>query len=429
MSDFPKKASPGSRRRARSSKPRRPQQQPSPRRQRSPRRRPGMFEDMIDPVRHLQRSERRSSRSPWPSRSQTPPIRLPKLPLPVTYGIRLLIVGLGVAAIAGTVLSVIAPTGNSIAEGVASDAPGAIAAPAATSPQQLNQVQELSDLKNQLAELQDIIPELTSTLYLVDLDTGSYVDVSGEVAVPAASTIKVPILVAFFQAVDSGRLAIDQTMAIQADQVVGGSGSMQEQPVGTRYTALEVATQMIIDSDNTATNMMIELLGGSEALNRQFADWGLVATVLRAPLPDIEGTNTTSAQDLVRVMAYLHQGDVLSLRSRDRALNILQRTYNKKLLPAGVSETTITYNKTGYISQLLGDVALMDLPNGKRYALAVLVQRADNDGRAQELIRRISQTVYQQMDSDIVPVRPAESADLTAPAAPPSEPAEPAPVE
>lgn len=372
---------------------------------------------MVDPSRHVRRS--RQSRSSWPPKPRAS--FLPKLPKPLVYGVRLLIIGLGVAAIAGTLLSVLTPADDQLSGGTAAETQSAVTAATAPNNDVLVPTQELTQLKESLVELQDLIPEMTPTLYVFDLDTGNYVDITGVAQVPAASTIKLPILVAFFKAVDEGRITIDQTMAIQSDQVAGGSGDMQDQPPGTRYTALEVATQMIVNSDNTATNMMIDLLGGAAELNQQFTDWGLTATVLNSPLPDVDGTNTTSAQDLVRMLAHLHKGDVLDLRSRDRVFNILRRTYNKRLLPAGVSETTTSYNKTGNIGELLGDVALMDLANGKRYAIATLVQRPDNDGRAQELIRRISQAVFQSM-TEAVPVKPAGAASEDAnPAAPATE--------
>ena len=359
---------------------------------------------MVDPSRHVRRN-RRGNRSSWPPQ---PKISFfPKLPKSIGYGIRLLIIGLGVAAIAGTLLSVLTPADKSLGQGTAAETQSAVNASVTQKDDILTTNQELTQLKNSLAELQELIPELTPTVYVFDLDTGDYVDISGDASVPAASTIKLPILVAFFKAVDEGRITVNQTIAMQSSQIAKGSGDMLTQPPGTRYTALEVATQMIINSDNTATNMMIDLLGGTIALNQQFLDWGLTTTVLNNPLPDIEGTNTTTAKDLVRMLAHLHKGDVLSLRSRDRVFNILQRTYNKKLLPAGVGEGALSYNKTGNIGGVLGDVALMDLSNGKRYAIAALVQRPDNDGRAQELIRRISQAVYQTMNNAIPVIRPA----------------------
>ena len=383
-----------------------------------------MFSDMVDPSRHTRRT-RRGSRHSWPP--QPKPSFLPRLPTPLVYAIRLLIIGLGVAAIAGTVLSVLTPADDQVPQGTAAETQSAVTAAVVPQADVLAPTRELADLNESLVSLQDLFPELTPTIYVFDLDTGSYADVSGNAETSAASTIKLPILIAFFNAVDDGRITIDQTLAMQSNQIAGGSGDMQVQPPGTRYTALDVATQMIINSDNTATNMMIDLLGGAAELNQQFADWGLSVTVLRNPLPDLAGTNTTSAQDLVRMVAHLHKGEVLSLRSRDRVLNILQRTYNKKLLPAGVSETTVSYNKTGDIGSVLGDVALMDLPNGKRYAIATLIQRPENDGRAQELIRRISQTVYQTMSKATPVLKPSDtSTDSGSPSE--DEASEPAPL-
>jgi beta-lactamase class A len=344
-------------------------------------------------------------------------LTLPKAPRPVLYGIRLLVIGVGVAAIAGTLLSVLTPADSSSdpmnTAQTASRTASAITAETGEplGKTELRLTQEITPLQAKLADLQNLTPGLTASIYLVDLDTGKYVNLGGEQAIAAASTIKLPILLAFFQAVDAGQITVDQILTLQPTQVAGGSGNMQGQPPGAQYTALEVATQMIINSDNTATNMIIDLLGGPEVLNQHFLDWGLTATVLRNPLPDLSGTNTTSTQDLVQTIALVNQGELLSLRSRDRVMNILQRTYNKSLIPAGLGEGSVSYNKTGDIGSILGDAALVDLPNGKRYAIATLVQRPENDGRARELIRRISQTVYQEMHIAIVPALPPSNAE------------------
>ncbi|MGB7251470.1 MAG: serine hydrolase, partial [Phormidesmis sp.] len=136
----------------------------------------------------------------------------------------------------------------------------------------------------------------------------------------------------------------------------------------------------------------------------QFEAYGLGKTQLVSPLPDLDGTNTISARDLVHTLLLISQGDTLTLRSRDRILNILNRTYNKSLLADGLEEKeALTYNKTGDIASVLGDTALVDLANGKRYAVAVLVERPTNDGRAAELIRWISGRLYQENEKAIKP--------------------------
>jgi beta-lactamase class A len=152
---------------------------------------------------------------------------------------------------------------------------------------------------------------------------------------------------------------------------------------------------MIIISDNTATNMIIKRLGGAEALNKRFREWGLKSTIIKNPMPDLEGTNLTTTKDLVEVMGIVDRGKKISLRSRDRLLGIMEETKTRTLLPQGLEKGAIIANKTGDIGTVVGDVGLIDMPNGKRYLGSVMLKRPYNDVRAKTLIQDISKTVYQ----------------------------------
>lgn len=342
-------------------------------------------------------------------RGKRRPVR--KAPQPIVYGIRLLILGTGIAAIAGTVLSSLKPSneaaltssaGQDNAETLVGNAFRQNQTEDLTQP--LSLAEELVTLETDLVALESMTPGLTQSVFLYDLETGNYIDLNGRESVSAASTIKIPILVAFLQAVDNGAVQLHEAVTLQEDMIAGGSGDLQVQEVGTQYTALEVATEMIINSDNTATNMMIDLLGGTEVLNQQFRAWGMESTLLRNVLPDLEGTNTTSSADLVRVMALVDEGKLLSIRSRDRFFGIMQRTYNRTLIPDGLGDNSaLAYNKTGDIGTALGDVALVDVMNGKRYIVSVLVDRPFNDGRASELIRRTAGRIHEEMSQPISP--------------------------
>ncbi|MEB3213437.1 MAG: serine hydrolase, partial [Leptolyngbyaceae bacterium] len=68
------------------------------------------------------------------------------------------------------------------------------------------------------------------------------------------------------------------------------------------------------------------------------------------------------------------------------------------LLPQGIGPEAQIAHKTGDIGLMVGDVGLIDMPSGKRYALTVLVQRPHNDPRGQELIRQVSRTVYETLE-------------------------------
>lgn len=338
-----------------------------------------------------------------PARRARSPRRRARPPKLLVYFTRFVVLGVGVAGLAGTTLSVWNPALRSHGETPVPIRQNAVTQPLpkgegpASPEERLALGKELSSLKSRLGTLAAQMPGLTLAAFLYDTETGNFMNLQGAGPISAASTIKVPVLVAFLQDVDAGLIKLDEPLTMQPSQIATGSGDLQDQPPGTVYTALETASWMIINSDNTATNMLIDRLGGAEKLNQRFQDWGLKHTILRNPLPDLEGTNTTSPEDLVRLMAFVNQGELLSLRSRDRMLAIMQRTYTKSLLPQGLGEGAIISHKTGDIGSVVGDVGLVDLPNGKRYIIAAMVQRPFNDGRAQELIRLVSRSIYDEL--------------------------------
>jgi beta-lactamase class A len=254
---------------------------------------------------------------------------------------------------------------------------------------------QLNNLEQKITTLVAKYPKLAPGVFFIDLDNGSYINIKGEQVFAAASTIKIPILVAFFQDVDAGKIRLDEPMTVTEDVITSGSGDMQYQGLGKKYTALEVATKMIIISDNTATDMLIKKLGGKEVLNQRFKEWGLTQTVINNRLPDLAGTNTTSPRDLAYVLARVSQGELISLRSRDRMLGIMEKTKTRTLLPAGLEEDAIIAHKTGDIGKMLGDAGIIDMPSGKRYIGAVLANRPHNDPQGRVLIQEISRTVYQ----------------------------------
>ena len=328
---------------------------------------------------------------------------------PLLYAARMLIFGIGLSALAGTLLSVWNPasepgfrlveksSGQTQEQQDASRRqPFRLGVPTV-----LQLGQEITDLKAEFQSLTAKNSDIGPGVFLVDMDNGAYVDWNGTLAFSAASTIKLPILIAFLQDVDAGKIRLDEKLTMQSQHIAEGSGNMQYQPTGTKYAALEVAAKMIAISDNTATNMLIERLGGEADLNHRFKSWGLTVTQISNPLPDLEGTNTTSPRDLVHLMAMVNQGELLSLRSRDRAFDILQATKNNTLLPQGLEAGASIAHKTGDIGTAIADAGIVDMPNGKRYLIAAIVKRPHNDPDAEELIRQISRTAYQFLnDSD-----------------------------
>lgn len=341
---------------------------------------------------------------------------------PVLYGTRLLILGIGVGVIAGTFLSVWDPASRFMAgassQGETTRDASMISQPNAaksnSTSTSLKLLQEIAPLKSKVQAMAEQQTGLTPVMMFADLDTGAYLDINGNTSVSAASTIKIPVLVAFFQDVDAGKIRLDEMLTMRPELIASEAGEMQYQPPGTQFSALETATKMIIISDNTATNMLIDRLGGIEALNQRFQSWGLTSTAIRNPLPDLQGTNTTSPKDMALLMTQISQGDLVSLRSRDYMLSIMKRTVTDTLLPRGLGQGAMIAHKTGDIGSVVGDVGIIDVPNGKRYVAAILVKRPFNDNRAQELIRQISRITYLQFS------QPTSNSSPAAPSVVPS---------
>lgn len=238
------------------------------------------------------------------------------------------------------------------------------------------------------------VKKLVPGVFAIDPATGAYLDYNGNNSFSAASMIKVPVLVALLNAIDSGDIDPNQIMSIKTHHVAGGSGHLQWRPLGTKLPLLDVAELMIIISDNTATNMIIDLLGGKAVVNKKFAKWGLKNTVINAPLADLEGTNKTSPYDLVYLLARVERGELMSDLWRNRMRAIMARTKTRTLINQGIPPGAKLAHKTGDIGSMVGDTGVITTPDGHKLIMAMQVQRPHNDRRANELIRKVTGILY-----------------------------------
>lgn len=344
---------------------------------------------------------RRTGRSRQRTGVSTAPKRRPRAFAAMLYATRLLILSVGVGVLAGTILSVWDPASRSLTSqqplkqaGVGSTSSQEQPSGTSSLARMTQSGQEMPALKTAMQALIMKNTQMTPGVFVLDLDTSDYVDLNGGAVFASASTIKVPILVAFFQDVDAGKIRLDEQLVLQKELIGGGSGDMQYATPGTKYSALDVATKMITISDNTATNLIIARLGGLRALNQRFKTWGLNATTVNNLLPDLEGTNTTTPRELSFLMNRISQGELVSMRSRDRILDIMRRTENNSQLASGLGAGATIAHKTGDIGSLIGDTGLIDLPNGKRYLMTVLVKRSHNDDRAYDFVSQFSRLAY-----------------------------------
>ena len=265
---------------------------------------------------------------------------------------------------------------------------------------------ELTALSQRWKELAATQADLKVSAFMLVLDDGRYAQLEPDTALPAASSIKTPILLVTLEELDAGRLRWNEPLTLTKTVVGGGAGWMASKPIGTRFPTHEVATEMIRVSDNTATNLLIERLGGKEALNLRFNALGLSATTVNNWLPDLGGTNTTSARDLAHSIALVDTGEALSIRSRDLFRQVMGTSITNTLIPRGLMQGLggqqgkpdqslmikgyRVLNKTGDIGIAYADAGLIELPDGNRAVAAFLVKGPFNDPRSTEMIRKLT---------------------------------------
>lgn len=247
----------------------------------------------------------------------------------------------------------------------------------------------------------------TPYLYLYNPQERTYVEINGYAPVPAASVIKLPILLDYLTRLDQQEI-LPGTPLLYADFYrAGGAGTLQYQPSGVALSANDVAGQMIRISDNTCTNIMIDSLGGMDAVNRHLAHLGLVETRIRRWLPDLSGTNTISPYEMVTILYNLENRQVVSDDVRQNGIDILKSTHNRRLLVTPLPREAVVAHKTGDIGTSLGDSGIIYMPDGRKYMLSIQVERPYNDYTARDLVQQASRLIYDYIAQ--TPVSPLPS--------------------
>ena len=184
---------------------------------------------------------------------------------------------------------------------------------------------------------------------------------------PAASLIKIPLLALFFRECESGRLDLNRTVKLKRKEKVGGSGILFELHDGIPVTLLDLATLMIVVSDNTATNLVTDQIGmkkipaGLKALGLKKTIYGRKLMVA----PNDPPANFTTPMEMFVLLKKLAAGELLSRRNTGLALDILFRQQYNEKIPLLLPEAAKVAHKTGEISGVRHDCGIVREGNGE----------------------------------------------------------------
>ncbi|HXV86959.1 MAG TPA: serine hydrolase [Gemmatimonadales bacterium] len=231
---------------------------------------------------------------------------------------------------------------------------------------------------------------------VVDLTDGVTVGVNAGLVLPQGSAIKIPILLELFRRADQRPGYLAERRAVTDAVRTGGSGIIQRFGNGTSELALEdLAILMIVLSDNTATNMLIDEVG-MDAVNSGLDALGMRSTRLRRkmirPEASVRGEeNVSTAAEAAGFMARLARCDLpVSQASCRRMRGILEIPKGGPVRAPVPASVPIAF-KPGGIEGVTTVWALVNLP-GRPYALSVMTTYGGDGGEA---VRRASAAAYE----------------------------------
>ncbi len=253
-------------------------------------------------------------------------------------------------------------------------------------------------------------------LALVSLDGNEAIWLQADLRMHAASTMKVPVLVELARRVDRGDLAWTDTVTIENSfqSIVDGSpyrltveddsDSTLYQRIGQPISYHDLAERMIVRSSNLATNILIDRLGAPQAQATARSLGADSIEILRG-VEDIKAfrqglSNTTTARDLAVIMKAIAAGQAASPAATQVMLDILEGQEFSDLIPAGLPQGTKVANKTGWITGIVHDAAIVWPEACAPYVLVVLTRGFEEYRTAAETIADLSRTVFSGLGCD-----------------------------
>lgn len=272
-------------------------------------------------------------------------------------------------------------------------------------------------------KLREICSEINGTfgLYVSLPDRGEKFTIDADARYNAASTIKIPLLALLMKDFENGRLDPAALYSLKDDCNVLGSGVLKSLSTDFKLSLYDYAVLMIIVSDNSATNQVIDAVGIDRA-NAFFAEnrWDNthLAGLLYGPKPTLpDGTkdyNYTTAADLGDMMEKILAGKLVSEAASKQMMQILaaqqlgkfnlslpveRYSRTKNPLPPVPEGKVIMCNKGGSLmGKVLHDAAIILLPNGEKAVLTMMTATPDNDITT-EIFKKVSKTLYDSLIS------------------------------
>ncbi|HEY2907044.1 MAG TPA: serine hydrolase [Vicinamibacterales bacterium] len=244
--------------------------------------------------------------------------------------------------------------------------------------------------------LQDIASHVDGVVgyEVLDLTSGDRIGHLEQAVFPTASTIKLAIVYELFKRVEEGSVDLNQTIVLDRAKAVAGSGVLHE--LGTPTLSIrDYATLMVVLSDNTATNVLIDRLG-MDNITKRMVGLGFANTRLRRKMIDIDAAkrgeeNVSTPKEIVDLLAAMSRPatgrfgpDMIALLEKSKASRL------RKGLPPGIQ----TADKPGELEGVRVDAGIVYAKN-RPYVLCVMTTYLKSEAEGEQAIEEMSRASYE----------------------------------
>ena len=271
-------------------------------------------------------------------------------------------------------------------------------------------IERAPELQNQIEQIATTAQGRVGVAAIV-LETGETVTLNSDQRFPMQSVYKFPIGMAVLAQVDQGSLALDQSVRVETSDFIS---ELQHSPIrdmhpqGVELSVAELLRYTVSESDGTASDVLLRLVGGPEVVTAYLQDLGINDIIVVNTEKElgqdhaVQYQNYATPDAAVMLLRTLHEGKVLSESSQALLLQLMTETSTglnriKGMLPDG----TVVAHKTGSSRTVDGvvaatnDVGLVALPNGHHLAIAVFVSDSTADyATREEVIAQIARAIW-----------------------------------
>jgi len=246
-----------------------------------------------------------------------------------------------------------------------------------------------------------------------DLESNTLIEINERTVMHAASLMKVPVMIEVFRRIDRGELKLDEPILVyNSFSSLADSSPYSLEPeddsdpefyafIGQKRPLKELIERMITVSSNLATNILMELVK-AEAVMKTLKEFGIENMKVLRGVEDAKAyarglNNVTDARDMRLVLEAIVEKKAASPASCDAMIDILRAQKFRSGIPAGLPPEVEVGNKTGSITRIAHDAAIVFPPRRKPYVLVILTRGLEKEEEAERLMASLSRLIYNRL--------------------------------